>query len=365
MNQPKIKRKIGRCEVGRTIGEGAFAKVKFARNSENGEPMAIKILDKDKVLKHKMAEQILARKTKIFIFLEFITGGELFDKISRSLPQRSEENLLLDVVGNLKVSDFGLSALSQQVRDDGLLHTTCGTPNYVAPERITIAKILEDEWFKKGFKPPVFDEKEDVNLDDVEAVFKDSELEEDFGGRGGEERGLRIITYQLEMIFVAPLDYDVASHMDQFISTSPLGVHMVLETVPDRTEPYRTVPKYRSTPSLLYGTSLYFLSTCWPIPFRGGRGGFEENTGQDSEEGDEANEEIVEFVHFLKNPKNYEDLGAKIPKYALLVKAIAGEYAVPFLSLSIMMFSSSLILKLEGKEYDMKFGFLKLFPARI
>jgi serine/threonine protein kinase len=46
------------------------------------------------------------------------------------------ENLLLDASGTLKVSDFGLSALSQQVREDGLLHTTCGTPNYVAPEVI-------------------------------------------------------------------------------------------------------------------------------------------------------------------------------------------------------------------------------------
>eukprot|EP01018_Ginkgo_biloba_P010696 Gb_40441 [translate_table: standard] len=42
------------------------------------------------------------------------------------------ENLLLDSQGNLKISDFGLSALPQQ--EDGLLHTTCGTPNYVAPE---------------------------------------------------------------------------------------------------------------------------------------------------------------------------------------------------------------------------------------
>lgn len=47
------------------------------------------------------------------------------------------ENLLLDAYGNLKISDFGLSALSQQVRDDGLLHTSCGTPNYVAPEVTT------------------------------------------------------------------------------------------------------------------------------------------------------------------------------------------------------------------------------------
>lgn len=59
MSQPKIKRRVGKYEVGRTIGEGTFAKVKFARNSETGEPVALKILDKEKVLKHKMAEQVL------------------------------------------------------------------------------------------------------------------------------------------------------------------------------------------------------------------------------------------------------------------------------------------------------------------
>ncbi|MFS8007844.1 putative protein kinase CAMK-CAMKL-CHK1 family [Helianthus anomalus] len=183
MNPPKIKRRVGKYEVGRTIGEGTFAKVKFARNSETGEPVALKILDKEKVVKHKMAElikmeiatmklikhpnvvrlyEVMGSKTKIFIVLEFVTGGELFDKIvnhgrmhedearkyfqqlinavdychSRGVYHRDlkPENLLLDASGNLKVSDFGLSALSRQVRDDGLLHTTCGTPNYVAPE---------------------------------------------------------------------------------------------------------------------------------------------------------------------------------------------------------------------------------------
>lgn len=53
-----MKRRVGKYEVGRTIGEGTFAKVKFARNSETGEPVALKILDKEKVLKHKMAEQV-------------------------------------------------------------------------------------------------------------------------------------------------------------------------------------------------------------------------------------------------------------------------------------------------------------------
>lgn len=43
-------------------------------------------------------------------------------------------------------------------------------------QRITIPEILKDEWFKKGYKPPVFEEKDNTNLDDVEAVFKDYEV---------------------------------------------------------------------------------------------------------------------------------------------------------------------------------------------
>lgn len=43
-------------------------------------------------------------------------------------------------------------------------------------QRITIPEILEDEWFKKDYKSPIFNEKGDANLDDVEAVFKDSEV---------------------------------------------------------------------------------------------------------------------------------------------------------------------------------------------
>ena len=59
----------------------------------------------------------------------------------------------------------------------------------------------------------------------------------------------------------------------------------------------------------------------------------------------EAKEEVEEIVHFLKNPNKYTQLGAKIPKGALLVgppgtgktllaKAVAGEAHVPFFSLS-------------------------------
>ncbi len=56
----------------------------------------------------------------------------------------SKENLLLDENGILKISDFGLPSLcgkfptagnpSDRSLGSSLLHTTCGTPNYVAPE---------------------------------------------------------------------------------------------------------------------------------------------------------------------------------------------------------------------------------------
>ncbi|KAK1262094.1 CBL-interacting protein kinase 9 [Acorus gramineus] len=315
MSGPGSRTRVGNYELGKTLGEGSFAKVKYARNVQTGDSVAIKILNKDQVLRHKMVEQIkreistmklikhpnvvnlyevMASKTKIYMVIEFVDGGELFDKIvnngrlreddarryfqqlinavdychSRGVYHRDlkPENLLLDSFGVLKVSDFGLSAFAPQIRvgalfscdqdtcslsfNDGLLHTACGTPNYVAPEvlsakgydgakadiwscgvilfvlmagylpfddsnimtlykkiykadftcpswfssgakklithilepnplkRITIPEILQNEWFLKGYKPPEFEQEEEVSLDDVDAVFNDSELQE-------------------------------------------------------------------------------------------------------------------------------------------------------------------------------------------
>ncbi|KAG6492042.1 hypothetical protein ZIOFF_046992 [Zingiber officinale] len=56
-SKSKVKHHVGKYELGHTIGEGTFAKVRFAKNIETGEPVAIKILDKEKVLKHKLVEQ--------------------------------------------------------------------------------------------------------------------------------------------------------------------------------------------------------------------------------------------------------------------------------------------------------------------
>ncbi|XP_010914779.1 CBL-interacting protein kinase 1 [Elaeis guineensis] len=175
--------RLGKYEIGRTLGEGNFGKVKHARRIDSGQSYAVKILERKRVIDLKIRDQIkreigtlkllrhpnvvrlyevLASKTKIYMVLEYVTGGELFDKIAMKgrLPEHEgrklfqqlidavsychdkgvfhrdlkPENVLLDAEGNIKISDFGLSALPQQFGNDGLLHTTCGSPNYVAPE---------------------------------------------------------------------------------------------------------------------------------------------------------------------------------------------------------------------------------------
>lgn len=295
--EPKGSVLMQRYEMGRLLGQGTFAKVYHARNLITGMSVAIKVIDKEKVYKVGMVDQIkreisvmrlvrhpnvvelyevMASKTKIFIVMEYARGGELFHKIakgklktdvarryfqqlvsavdychSRGVYHRDlkPENLLLDENENLKVSDFGLSTLSESKSQDGLLHTTCGTPAYVAPEvinrkgyegckadiwscgvilyvllagylpfhdqnlmemyrkigkgefkfpkwfapevrrllskildpslktRISMAKIMENSWFKKGLEKPVVIETENNELTSLhaEGVFEVSE----------------------------------------------------------------------------------------------------------------------------------------------------------------------------------------------
>ncbi|XP_057979409.1 CBL-interacting protein kinase 18-like [Malania oleifera] len=173
-----------RYEFGKLLGQGNFAKVYHAREIKTGQSVAIKVIDKEKILKVGLMDQtkreisvmklvkhpnvlqldeVMASKTKIFFVLEYAKGGELFNKVakgrlkeniartyfqqlisavdfchSRGVYHRDlkPENLLLDENGILKVSDFGLSALAECKHQDGLLHTSCGTPAYVAPEVI-------------------------------------------------------------------------------------------------------------------------------------------------------------------------------------------------------------------------------------
>ena len=51
-------KKVGKYEIGKTLGEGTFGKVKYAVNTETGERVAIKVLDKEKIQKQNMGAQI-------------------------------------------------------------------------------------------------------------------------------------------------------------------------------------------------------------------------------------------------------------------------------------------------------------------
>ncbi|XP_050387469.1 CBL-interacting protein kinase 18-like [Argentina anserina] len=179
--EKRAKVLLGKYEVDRYLGQGTFAKVYRARNIETNKIVAIKAIARDKVekeglvvqtereitimrmLKHPNIVQlydVMNTKDKICLVMEYAKGGELFHKIAKGKLDEDvarnyfqqlittvdfchkngvyhrdlkPENLLLDEKGVLKVSDFGLSALADSKREDGLLHTSCGTP-YLAPE---------------------------------------------------------------------------------------------------------------------------------------------------------------------------------------------------------------------------------------
>lgn len=52
-----------------------------------------------------------------------------------------------------------------------LLYFSC--VSNVIKQRITIAELIENEWFKKGYKQPSFEEA-NISLDDVHAIFDES-----------------------------------------------------------------------------------------------------------------------------------------------------------------------------------------------
>jgi serine/threonine protein kinase len=54
----KGMKRVGKYEMGRTIGQGTFAKVKFAVDRDTGHAVAIKVLAKSTILKHKMVHQV-------------------------------------------------------------------------------------------------------------------------------------------------------------------------------------------------------------------------------------------------------------------------------------------------------------------
>lgn len=50
--------RLGKYELGRTLGEGNFGKVKFATDVESGQGFAVKIIDKAKIVDRKITDQV-------------------------------------------------------------------------------------------------------------------------------------------------------------------------------------------------------------------------------------------------------------------------------------------------------------------
>lgn len=174
--------RVGPYELGATLGRGNFGLVKLAVNRDTGEQFAVKIVKKEvleddatanvdikreisimKALDHNnivALNDVLYSPKRVFMVMELVKGGELFESIVKNGPQDENtarkyfhqlidavhychhrgvyhrdlkpENLLLGENGELKITDFGFSAM----KDYGahLLHTNCGSPHYCAPE---------------------------------------------------------------------------------------------------------------------------------------------------------------------------------------------------------------------------------------
>jgi serine/threonine protein kinase len=162
------------------LGTGTFGKVRLCKHRSTNIYFCMKILSKVRVVRLKQADHINNEKnvlnmvqhpfivklfstfkdaTNLYLLLEFVPGGELFNYIRRAgrLPNHitrlyaaeivmaiehlhqnnilyrdlKPENLLLDEFGHIKLTDFGFSKYVP-VRT----YSMCGTPEYIAPEII-------------------------------------------------------------------------------------------------------------------------------------------------------------------------------------------------------------------------------------
>mmetsp|Transcript_1270 Transcript_1270/g.2956 ORF Transcript_1270/g.2956 Transcript_1270/m.2956 type:complete len:487 (-) Transcript_1270:155-1615(-) len=175
--------KLKEYTIGRTIGEGTFGKVKQATHRSTGTKVAIKIIDKRRIVKSSdrkrvvkeikilkrlqhphviQLHEVVDSRKYIFLIMDYVPRGELFDYIvkhgrlmewqacrffhqligavayfhNRGVVHRDlkPENILLDEKLCIKICDFGLGNVNTK---DGIFKTACGSPCYVAPEMIS------------------------------------------------------------------------------------------------------------------------------------------------------------------------------------------------------------------------------------
>ena len=182
-DNPLLHRKyIGQFILGEKLGQGTFGIVVLGTHQLTGEKVAVKILEKEKIIqeadKTRIEREIKILKnmrhnnivhlydvketaSSLYIIMEYVQGKELFDyivdkkrlseieacnfyqqiisgieylgKIRVVHRDLKPENLLLDNKKKIKIVDFGLSNIYP---NNELLKTACGSPCYAAPEMI-------------------------------------------------------------------------------------------------------------------------------------------------------------------------------------------------------------------------------------
>ncbi|KAF7144683.1 hypothetical protein RHSIM_Rhsim04G0117300 [Rhododendron simsii] len=168
-------------KLGKTLGAGAFAKVKLAIHIPTKIKVAIKILERRSINDSETERvrreinnlrlfshphivrlyEVIETRSRIYLVMEYMNSGDLDDYITlRGRLQEDEarhffqqiisgvecchlhmvvhrdlkpRNVLLDSEHNIKICDFGLSNIT---RDGHFLKTNCGTPDFAAPEVI-------------------------------------------------------------------------------------------------------------------------------------------------------------------------------------------------------------------------------------
>jgi serine/threonine protein kinase len=176
--------KIGNYLVKKTLGQGTFGKVKLGIYLPTQEKVAIKILEKDRIVEKDdeirvkrefdmlasfnhpnviLVAEIFESTDSFYSVMEYCAGGELFNFIVKRRRLNEEEaaffyyqlingleyihslgivhrdlkpeNLLLTKDHVLKIIDFGLSNYFREGQED-LLVTPCGSPCYASPEMV-------------------------------------------------------------------------------------------------------------------------------------------------------------------------------------------------------------------------------------
>ena len=189
--------KIGNYLIGQTLGEGTFGKVKLGIYLPKDEKVAIKVLEKKRMINKDdhirlkrefdminefnhpnviLVHEIFETNEKYYCVMEYCEGGELFHYIvkKKRLTEKESaflyfqlingleyihslgivhrdlkpENLLLSREHLLKIIDFGLSNYFKENQTE-LLSTACGSPCYASPEMVSGKKydgIKIDIW---------------------------------------------------------------------------------------------------------------------------------------------------------------------------------------------------------------------------